>query len=38
MSGMDRKLSSHGTNRELMRRIGRALRPAGIVAIWEPVR
>jgi SAM-dependent methyltransferase len=27
-----------GTNRQLMRRIGRALRPGGIVAIWEPVR
>jgi SAM-dependent methyltransferase len=26
------------TNRQLMRRIGRALRPDGIVAIWEPVR
>jgi SAM-dependent methyltransferase len=27
-----------GTNRELMHRISRALRPGGIVAIWEPVR
>lgn len=27
-----------GTNRHLMQRIGRALRPGGIVAIWEPVR
>jgi SAM-dependent methyltransferase len=27
-----------GTNRELMQRIGRTLRPGGIVAIWEPVR
>src|SRR5947208_400468 len=27
-----------GTNRQLMRGIGRALRPGGIVAIWEPVR
>jgi 2-polyprenyl-3-methyl-5-hydroxy-6-metoxy-1,4-benzoquinol methylase len=27
-----------GTNRELMQRIGRALKPGGIVAIWEPVR
>jgi 2-polyprenyl-3-methyl-5-hydroxy-6-metoxy-1,4-benzoquinol methylase len=27
-----------GTNRELMRRIGRALKPGGIMAIWEPVR
>ena len=27
-----------GTNRKLMRRISRALRPGGIVAIWEPVR
>jgi SAM-dependent methyltransferase len=27
-----------GTNRELMQRISRALRPGGIVAIWEPVR
>jgi 2-polyprenyl-3-methyl-5-hydroxy-6-metoxy-1,4-benzoquinol methylase len=27
-----------GTNRQLMRRIGRALKPGGIVAIWEPVR
>ncbi len=27
-----------GTNRQLMQRIGRALRPGGIVAIWEPVR
>ena len=26
------------TNRQLMRRIGRALRSGGIVAIWEPVR
>ena len=26
------------TNRQLMRRIARALRPGGIVAIWEPVR
>jgi SAM-dependent methyltransferase len=26
------------TNRQLLRRIGRALRPGGIVAIWEPVR
>jgi ubiquinone/menaquinone biosynthesis C-methylase UbiE len=26
------------TNRELMRRIGRALKPGGIAAIWEPVR
>jgi SAM-dependent methyltransferase len=26
------------TNRQLMQRIGRALRPGGIVAIWEPVR
>lgn len=26
------------TNRELMRRIGRALKPGGIVAIWEAVR
>ena len=28
----------HGTNRQLMRRISRVLRPGGIVAIWEPVR
>jgi len=27
-----------GTNRELMQRIARALKPGGIVAIWEPVR
>ena len=27
-----------GTNRQLMQRIGRALRPGGLVAIWEPVR
>jgi SAM-dependent methyltransferase len=27
-----------GTNRQLMQRIGRALKPGGIVAIWEPVR
>jgi SAM-dependent methyltransferase len=27
-----------GTNQELMRRIARALRPGGIVAVWEPVR
>jgi SAM-dependent methyltransferase len=27
-----------GTNRQLMQRIGRALRPGGIVAIWESVR
>jgi len=27
-----------GTNRQLMQRIARALRPGGIVAIWEPVR
>jgi len=27
-----------GTNRRLMQRISRALRPGGIVAIWEPVR
>jgi 2-polyprenyl-3-methyl-5-hydroxy-6-metoxy-1,4-benzoquinol methylase len=26
------------TNRKLMARIGRALRPRGVVAIWEPVR
>lgn len=26
------------TNRELVRRIARALKPGGIVAIWEPVR
>jgi predicted O-methyltransferase YrrM len=26
------------TNRQLMKRIGRALRPGGLVAIWEPVR
>jgi SAM-dependent methyltransferase len=26
------------TNRQLMQRIGQALRPDGIVAIWEPVR
>jgi SAM-dependent methyltransferase len=26
------------TNRQLMRRLARALRPGGIVAIWEPVR
>lgn len=26
------------TNRQLMQRIARALRPGGIVAIWEPVR
>jgi SAM-dependent methyltransferase len=26
------------TNRKLMMRIGRALRPGGVVAIWEPVR
>jgi len=26
------------TNRQLMQRIGRALRPGGLVAIWEPVR
>jgi len=26
------------TNRQLMRRIAQALRPGGIVAIWEPVR
>jgi 2-polyprenyl-3-methyl-5-hydroxy-6-metoxy-1,4-benzoquinol methylase len=26
------------TNRDLMRRIARALKPGGIVAIWEPVR
>jgi len=26
------------TNRELMRRIARALRPGGIVAVWEPLR
>jgi 2-polyprenyl-3-methyl-5-hydroxy-6-metoxy-1,4-benzoquinol methylase len=26
------------TNQKLMRRIARALRPGGIVAIWEPVR
>jgi SAM-dependent methyltransferase len=26
------------TNQELMRRIARALRPGGLVAIWEPVR
>jgi SAM-dependent methyltransferase len=26
------------TNQQLMRRIARALRPGGIVAIWEPVR
>ncbi|MFL5339743.1 MAG: methyltransferase [Gemmataceae bacterium] len=26
------------TNRQLMLRIGRALRPNGVVAIWEPVR
>jgi 2-polyprenyl-3-methyl-5-hydroxy-6-metoxy-1,4-benzoquinol methylase len=26
------------TNRELLRRIGRALRPGGIAAIWEPAR
>jgi SAM-dependent methyltransferase len=27
-----------GTNRQLMGRIGRALRPGGIVAVWEPMR
>jgi SAM-dependent methyltransferase len=27
-----------GTNRALMQRIGRALKPGGLVAIWEPVR
>lgn len=27
-----------GTNRQLMQRIARALRPGGLVAIWEPVR
>jgi SAM-dependent methyltransferase len=27
-----------GTNRQLTQRIARALRPGGIVAIWEPVR
>jgi 2-polyprenyl-3-methyl-5-hydroxy-6-metoxy-1,4-benzoquinol methylase len=27
-----------GTNRQLMKRIARALRPSGIVAIWEPLR
>jgi hypothetical protein len=26
------------TNWELMRRIARALRPGGIVAVWEPLR
>jgi SAM-dependent methyltransferase len=26
------------TNRQLMQTIGRALRPSGLVAIWEPVR
>lgn len=26
------------TNRQLMQRIGQALRPGGLVAIWEPVR
>ena len=26
------------TNRQLMQHIGRALRPGGLVAIWEPVR
>jgi SAM-dependent methyltransferase len=26
------------TNRQLMKRIGRALLPGGVVAIWEPVR
>jgi len=26
------------TNRQLMKRIARSLRPAGIVAIWEPLR
>jgi predicted O-methyltransferase YrrM len=26
------------TNRQLMQRIGQALRPGGVVAIWEPVR
>ena len=26
------------TNRQLMKRIARALRPGGIVAIWEPLR
>jgi SAM-dependent methyltransferase len=26
------------TNRRLMQRIGRALRPGGVVGIWEPVR
>jgi SAM-dependent methyltransferase len=26
------------TNRQLVKRIGRALRPGGIVAIWEPLR
>jgi SAM-dependent methyltransferase len=26
------------TNRELLKRIGQALRPGGVVAIWEPVR
>jgi len=27
-----------GTNRQLIQRISRALRPGGLVAIWEPVR
>jgi SAM-dependent methyltransferase len=31
-------LFDDSTNRQLMRRIGRALRPGGILAIWEPVR
>ncbi len=26
------------TNRELMQRIGQALKPGGLVAIWEPIR
>ena len=29
---------NEATNRELMRRIARALRPGGFVAIWEPLR
>ena len=29
---------NEATNRELMQRIAQALRPGGIVAIWEPLR